>query len=174
MKPQQVQEVLKKFSSVFDTMKLSQAAFQTWSEILAKYDDELVWKAAREVIETNQYAPKPSDVIGAIKRLKGKGPSGFYSSCSPAEISDYNARLKPKGIVKTDSGYCPVRYAHGSESKIDYCMRILGAKSVNAMLREHLHIKGKMFTNIDPKQYMKFLDEVLVPMAEADGASAVF
>lgn len=174
MKPQQVQEVLKKLSSVFDTMKLSQAAFQTWSEILAKYDDELVWKAAREVIETNQYAPKPSDIIGAIKRLKAKGAAGTYFTCSPAEVAKYEESLRARGIVKTDNGYCPARYAHGSESKIDYCMRILGAKSVNAMLREHLQIKGNRIGNIDPKKYMKFLDEVLVPMAECDDASAVF
>ena len=174
MKAFEVQDVLKKLASVFDTMKVSQAALQTWTEVLAKYDSDLVWKAAREVIETNQYAPKPSDLIGAIKRLKGKGPSGDYFKCSPSDLEEYEARLRRNGVVKTNCGYQPARYAHGSESKIDYCMRILGAKSVNAMLREHLHVKGNRFTNIDPKQYMKFLDEVLVPMAEADDASAVF
>lgn len=164
--------VLRDFTVVYDKFKASPEVVDLWTEIFRDYDFETVKKAAMRVMETNQYSPKPSDLKAAIGYVKDVSPKEGSLGCRADEIAAYRANLAKKGVVVLPSGECARRdEVHGAELKIDYCTRILGGEAVTRMLKEHL---GGSFSKFNPQKYKKFLDEVLIPMAEQDEKSKNF
>lgn len=158
--------VLRDFTVVYDKFKASPEVVDLWTEIFRDYDFETVKKAALRVMETNQYSPKPSDLKAAIGYIKDISPKGASTGCSPEEKANYRADLAKRGIVVLPNGdYARREDVRGAETKMDYCLRVLGGESVTRMLKEHL---GGSFSKINPIRYKKFLNEVLVPMAEQD------
>lgn len=158
--------LLRDFTVVFEKFKASPEVVDLWTEIFRNYDFETVKKAAHRVIETSQYAPKPADLKAAIGYVKDTSQKGGSLTCSPEEIATYRAELAKRGIVVLPNGdYARREDVRGAETKIDYCIRILGAESVSRMIKENL---GGSFSDVNPNRYKKFLNEMLVPMADQD------
>lgn len=161
----EMNEILAKFNAVFDSFRIKDETTDVWHELFCDYDFDLVQKAATRVLETCQYAPKPNDLLGAIKFYSNKKKLQTFE-CTPQERKEYRDYLATKGIrVLPDGQYANVDDLHGNERKIDYVCRILGPAKVTAMLKEAL---GGSIFNVNPKAYKEFLNNVLIPMAEQD------
>lgn len=165
MNKDDMRQILKRFSTIYDNFKCKDETLDVWTEIFEKYDRSDVDKAASRVIETCNCAPKPCDLLGAIKFIKGSNKV-LSCQCTAEERKAYRDFLATKGIrVLPDGQYAREDEIHGNEKKIDYVCRILGGETVTAMLKEAL---GGSIFNVNPKAYNEFLNNVLIPMAKQD------
>ena len=98
-------QILKRFSTIYDNFKYKDEALDVWAEIFENYDSSDVEKAASRVIETCNCAPKPCDLLGAIKFVKGSNKVPSFQ-CTDEEKRQYRDYLATKGIrVLPDGQY---------------------------------------------------------------------
>ena len=169
MTEMQMARVLEQFATAYEKFRITPEVIKLWTGIFADYDAEIMDQAARRVIETCQYAPKPCDLKGALAAIRDANPKVKAYTCTPEEKRAYRAFLAAKGVhTLPDGQYALEKDVHGGETKIDFVLRVLGGEAVTRMLAEHL---GGSIFNHDPQRYRDFLDRVLVPMAESDEAN---